>query len=49
MRCFGDGDPLYERYHDTEWGRPPPAAPALYDKGCPDGFPARPPGAPALR
>src|SRR3954469_7003628 len=22
MRCFGDGDPLYERYHDEEWGRP---------------------------
>ena len=21
-RCFGDGDPLYERYHDLEWGRP---------------------------
>lgn len=21
-RCFGDGDPLYERYHDVEWGRP---------------------------
>lgn len=23
-RCFGTGDPLYERYHDTEWGRPLP-------------------------
>lgn len=22
MRCFGDGDPLYEIYHDVEWGRP---------------------------
>jgi DNA-3-methyladenine glycosylase I len=21
-RCFGDGDPLYERYHDEEWGFP---------------------------
>ena len=21
-RCFGAGDPLYEHYHDTEWGRP---------------------------
>jgi len=20
VRCFGDGDELYERYHDTEWG-----------------------------
>ena len=22
MRCFGDGDPLYEKYHDEEWGIP---------------------------
>jgi DNA-3-methyladenine glycosylase I len=22
LRCFGDGDPLYERYHDEEWGVP---------------------------
>jgi DNA-3-methyladenine glycosylase I len=21
-RCFGDGDPVYERYHDEEWGHP---------------------------
>ncbi|QTE29548.1 DNA-3-methyladenine glycosylase I [Pengzhenrongella sicca] len=21
-RCFGDGDPLYAEYHDTEWGVP---------------------------
>jgi DNA-3-methyladenine glycosylase I len=21
-RCFGDGDPLLERYHDEEWGMP---------------------------
>jgi DNA-3-methyladenine glycosylase I len=21
-RCFGDGDPLFERYHDGEWGLP---------------------------
>ncbi|RYV51866.1 DNA-3-methyladenine glycosylase I [Pengzhenrongella frigida] len=21
-RCFGDGDPLYEAYHDHEWGLP---------------------------
>ena len=21
-RCFGDGDPLYEAYHDDEWGVP---------------------------
>ncbi len=22
MRCFGDGDPLMEAYHDEEWGMP---------------------------
>jgi DNA-3-methyladenine glycosylase I len=22
VRCFGSGDPLYEAYHDEEWGRP---------------------------
>ena len=22
MRCFGDGNELYESYHDVEWGRP---------------------------
>jgi DNA-3-methyladenine glycosylase I len=22
VRCFGDGDPLMERYHDEEWGFP---------------------------
>ena len=22
VRCFGDGNPLYERYHDEEWGVP---------------------------
>jgi DNA-3-methyladenine glycosylase I len=21
-RCFGDGDPMFERYHDDEWGLP---------------------------
>jgi DNA-3-methyladenine glycosylase I len=21
-RCFGDGDPVFERYHDAEWGFP---------------------------
>lgn len=21
-RCFGEGNPLYERYHDIEWGKP---------------------------
>jgi DNA-3-methyladenine glycosylase I len=22
QRCFGDGDPVFERYHDEEWGFP---------------------------
>ncbi len=26
-RCFGDGDPLYERYHDVEWGLVPAIGP----------------------
>lgn len=27
MRCFGTGDPLYEAYHDEEWGVPPRHSP----------------------
>jgi DNA-3-methyladenine glycosylase I len=30
-RCFGDGDLLYERYHDTEWGFPVPDERALFE------------------
>ena len=37
-RCFGDGDPLYERYHDEEWGRPRTDERALYEKVCLEGF-----------
>ena len=40
MRCFGDGDPVYERYHDTEWGRPQRGEQALYEKVCLEGFQA---------
>jgi DNA-3-methyladenine glycosylase I len=40
MRCFGEGDPLYERYHDTEWGRPQRSERALYEKVCLEGFQA---------
>jgi DNA-3-methyladenine glycosylase I len=39
-RCFGTGDPLYERYHDLEWGRPQTAEQALYEKVCLEGFQA---------
>jgi DNA-3-methyladenine glycosylase I len=30
-RCFGDGDPLYEQYHDTEWGFPAHDERALFE------------------
>jgi len=39
-RCFGDGDPLYERYHDDEWGRPRTDERSLYEKVCLEGFQA---------
>ena len=32
FRCFGDGDPLYERYHDEEWGFPVRGDVALYER-----------------
>jgi DNA-3-methyladenine glycosylase I len=31
-RCFGDGDPLYEAYHDDEWGRPVTDERGLYER-----------------
>lgn len=39
-RCFGDGDPLYERYHDTEWGRPVMTEQGLYERLCLEAFQA---------
>jgi DNA-3-methyladenine glycosylase I len=39
-RCFGTGDPLYERYHDEEWGRPRTDERSLYEKVCLEGFQA---------
>ncbi|MCU1588435.1 MAG: DNA-3-methyladenine glycosylase [Frankiales bacterium] len=38
MRCFGDGIEIYERYHDTEWGRPQRSEEALYEKICLEGL-----------
>ena len=32
MRCFGDGNPLYERYHDEEWGFPVRDEQVLYER-----------------
>jgi DNA-3-methyladenine glycosylase I len=31
-RCFGDGDELYERYHDEEWGVPVRDEQALFER-----------------
>jgi DNA-3-methyladenine glycosylase I len=39
-RCFGTGDPLYERYHDDEWGRPRTDETSLLEKLCLEGFQA---------
>ena len=38
FRCFGDGDPLYADYHDTEWGRPLHDDRALLERICLEGF-----------
>ncbi len=38
MRCFGDGNPLYEHYHDTEWGFPVRDERAVYERICLEAF-----------
>jgi len=38
LRCFGTGDPLYERYHDEEWGRPVHGDQALFERLVLEGF-----------
>jgi DNA-3-methyladenine glycosylase I len=43
VRCFGAGDPLYEAYHDEEWGRPVADSPderELFERVCLEGFQA---------
>ncbi|PYQ12803.1 MAG: DNA-3-methyladenine glycosylase I [Acidobacteria bacterium] len=41
VRCFwGDGDPLYRRYHDREWGMPVRDGRRLFEKVCLEGFQA---------
>ena len=37
-RCFGDGDPLYERYHDEEWGRPVRDERGVFERLSLEGF-----------
>ncbi len=38
MRCFGDGNELYEAYHDEEWGRPVVDERGLYERLCLESF-----------
>ncbi|MBN2556573.1 MAG: DNA-3-methyladenine glycosylase I [Anaerolineales bacterium] len=40
MRCFGDGDPLMQIYHDEEWGVPVHDDHLLFQKLLLDGFQA---------
>jgi DNA-3-methyladenine glycosylase I len=37
-RCFGDGDPLFERYHDEEWGFPVLDERGLLERLCLEAF-----------
>jgi DNA-3-methyladenine glycosylase I len=37
-RCFGDGNPLYEAYHDEEWGVPVHGDRALLERLALEGF-----------
>ena len=37
-RCFGDGDPLYEAYHDHEWGLPVRDETGLFERLCLEAF-----------
>jgi DNA-3-methyladenine glycosylase I len=37
-RCFGDGDPLYEAYHDDEWGFPVTDERGIFERLCLEGF-----------
>ncbi|MCP4356326.1 MAG: DNA-3-methyladenine glycosylase I [Proteobacteria bacterium] len=36
-RCFGNGDSLYEKYHDTEWGIPTHDERLLFEMLCLEG------------
>lgn len=39
VRCpWAGDDPLYQRYHDQEWGRPVAADTRLFEKICLEGF-----------
>jgi DNA-3-methyladenine glycosylase I len=38
QRCWETSDPLYERYHDEEWGRPVVEERGLLERFCLEGF-----------
>lgn len=38
IRCFGNGDPLYEQYHDEEWGQAVHGDPQLFERMVLEGF-----------
>ena len=40
VRCWASSDPLYQAYHDLEWGRPVADERGLYERLCLEGFQA---------
>jgi DNA-3-methyladenine glycosylase I len=38
VRCWPTSDPLYQAYHDLEWGRPVRDERGLYERLCLEGF-----------
>jgi DNA-3-methyladenine glycosylase I len=38
IRCWETTDPLYQAYHDEEWGRPVTGERGLYERLCLEGF-----------
>ncbi|MGZ4291444.1 MAG: DNA-3-methyladenine glycosylase I [Gaiellaceae bacterium] len=38
IRCWESSDPLYNAYHDEEWGRPVRDEHGLYERLCLEGF-----------
>ena len=38
IRCWDSADPLYDAYHDEEWGRPVRDERGLYERLCLEGF-----------
>ena len=38
VRCWDTTDPLYQAYHDDEWGRPVSDERGVYERLCLEGF-----------